>query len=81
MRYRAGQVDVAHTLPAYLGLGDLNAALLADNAAMLQALVLAAKAFVVLYGTEDLRAEQAVPLRLEGPVVDRFRFLDLAKGP
>src|SRR5690606_5644457 len=30
---------------------------------------------------EDARAEQPVPLRLEGAVVDRLRLLDLAIGP
>ena len=43
-----GQIDVAHALAAHLGLCDFNAALLADHAAVLEALVLAAQAFVVL---------------------------------
>jgi hypothetical protein len=57
-------------LAAHLRLDDLDAALLADDAAVLHALVLAAVALVVLDGPEDLRAEQAVPFRLEGAVVD-----------
>ena len=48
---------------------------------MLQALVLAAQALVVLHRPEDLGAEQAVAFRLEGAVVDRFRLLDLAERP
>src|SRR5690606_29995567 len=55
-------------------------ALLADDAAVLQALVLAAETFVVLDRTEDLRAEQAVALGLERAVVDGFGFLDFAVG-
>ena len=31
--------------------------------------------------TEDARAEQAVTLRLERAIVDRFRLLDFAEGP
>ena len=75
MRNRAGQLDVRHALTTHLGLCDLNAALLADDAAMLQALVLAAQALVVLDRTEDLGAEQAVTFRLERTVVDRLRLL------
>ncbi len=81
VRGRAREVDVAHALAAHLGLRDLDAALLADHAAVLEALVLAAKALVVLHGPEDLGAEQAVPLRLEGAVVDRLGLLHLAERP
>ena len=81
VRDRAGEVDVRHALAAHLGLGDLDAAFFADDAAVLQALVLAAQALVVLDRTEDLGAEQAVALRLEGAVVDRLRLLDLAERP
>src|SRR5690606_5583920 len=75
------QLDVTHALAAHLRLGDLDAALLADHAAMLQSLVLAAQALVVLHGPEDLRAEQAVPLGLESAVIDRLRLLHFAERP
>ena len=78
VRHRAGQLDVAHALAAHLGLRDFDAALLAHHAAVLQALVLAAQALVVLHGPEDLGAEQAVAFRLERAVVDGLRLLDLA---
>ena len=81
VRDRRGEVDVAHALAADLRLDDLDAALLADDAAVLHALVLAADALVVLHRAEDLGAEEAVPLRLEGPVVDGLRLLDLAVRP
>ena len=77
----ACQLDVPHALAAHLRLRDLDAALLADDAAVLQALVLAAQALVVLHRPEDLRAEQAVALGLERAVVDRLRLLDLAVRP
>jgi hypothetical protein len=48
----------------------LDAALVADDAAVLHALVLAAQALPVGDGSEDARAEQAIALRLEGAVVD-----------
>ena len=48
-----------------LRLRDFHAALLADDAAMLEALVLAAKTFVVLHGPEDLGAEEPVPSGLK----------------
>ena len=78
---RRGQRDVAHALAAHLGQRHLDAALLADQALVLHALVLAAQALVVLDRPEDARAEQAVALRLEGAVVDRLRLLDLAERP
>jgi len=51
---RAGQLDVRHTLTANLRLGNLNTAFFADNAAMLQPLVLATQALVVLDRAEIL---------------------------
>ena len=81
VRGRARELDVAHALAAHLGLRHFDAALLADDAAMLQALVLAAKALVVLHRPEDLGAEQAVAFRLERAVVDRFGLFHLAERP
>jgi len=81
VRNGRGQLDVPHAIAPHLGERDFDAALLADDAAILHALVLAAQALVVLDGTENAGAEQAVALRLEGPVVDRLRLLDLAIRP
>src|SRR5690606_960392 len=81
MRHRGGKLYVPHALAAHAGERNLHAALLADDALVLHALVLAAQALVVLDGTEDARAEEAVTLRLEGAVVDGLRLLDLAVGP
>ena len=60
---------------------DLHAAALADDALESDPLVLAAVALPVPRGTEDALAEQAVLLRLQRPVVDRLRLLDLTVGP
>ena len=76
-----GQIDMAHALATHFGLRDFNAALLADHAAVLQALVLAAQAFVVLDRPEDLGAKQAVALGLEGAVVDGFGLLHFTERP
>src|SRR5579859_2465422 len=78
---RRGQLDMAHALAAHLGQGHFDAALLADDAAILHALVLAAQALVILDGPEDAGAEQAVALGLEGTIVDGFGLLDLAERP
>ena len=75
------KLDMAHALAPDLLQRDLDAALLADDATILHALVLAAQALVVLDRPEDARAEQAVALGLEGPVVDRFGLFDLAERP
>src|SRR5690606_14103450 len=78
---RRGQLDVRHALTANLGQGDFNAALLADHTAVLEALVLAAQALVVLDRAKDLGAEQAVTLGLERTVVDGLWLFDFTKGP
>src|SRR5262249_20216395 len=70
-----------HALATHLGERHFDAALLADHAAVLEALVLAAQALIVLNRPEDLGAEQAVTLRLERAVVDGLRLLHLAVGP
>src|SRR5262249_41377006 len=62
---RRRERDVSEPLAADLRLGHLDAALVADDAAVLHALVLAAEALPVGDRAEDLRAEQAVALRLE----------------
>ena len=81
VRGRARELDVAHALAAHLGQRHFRAALFADDAAVLHALVLAAQALVVLDRSEDGRAEQAVTLGLERAVVDRFGLLHLAERP
>ena len=76
-----GQLDVPHALAADAGQSDLDAATVADDAAMLDAFVLAAGAFPVLDGAENAFAKQAALFRLESAVVDRFGVFDLAFGP
>ena len=79
VRGRAGKLDVAHALAAHLGQRDFNAALFADHATVLQALVLAAQALVVLDRPENLGAKKSVTLGLERAVVDGLRLFDFAE--
>jgi hypothetical protein len=72
---------VAHAVTAHLGLGHFNATLLANHATVLQALVFAAQAFIVLDRAKNLRAKQTITLRLEGAVVDGFGFFDFTERP
>src|SRR6185436_9439714 len=81
VRHRRGQLDVAHALAADFGLRDFDTAFVADDASVLHPFVFTAEAFPVGDRTEDLRAEQAVALGLEGAVVDRLRLGDFAVGP
>ena len=81
VRYRRCQLDVAHALAADLGLGDLNAALVADLALEADLLVLAAVALPVLGRAKDALAEQAVAFRLERAVVDGFGLFNFTVGP
>ena len=78
---RAGEVDVTHAFAANLGAGDFNAALFADHAAILEALVLAAKALIILHRAKDLGTEKTVAFRLLGTIVNRLRLLDFTVGP
>ena len=73
---RAGrrELDVAKAFATNFGQRDFNAALVADDAAVLHALVLAAEALPVGDRTKDASAEQAIAFRLEGTVVDRLRL-------
>ena len=81
MRAGAGQFDMAQAFAADARQGDFHAALVANHAAVLHALVLAAQAFPILRGTENAGAEQSIALRLEGTVVDGLRLGDLSVGP
>src|SRR5712692_8799996 len=80
---RAGrsQLDVAEALAADLAQGDFDAALIADNSAVLHPLVLAAQAFPVGDGAKNLGAEEAVALGFERAVVDGLRLGDFAVRP
>jgi hypothetical protein len=72
---------VAEALATHFGKGDFDAALVADHAAMLHALVLAAEALPVGDRAEDARAEKPVALRLEGAVVNGLGFSNLTMRP
>ena len=79
MRDRASQINVTEPFTTHLARDNLDTALLTDNAAMLHALVLAAVTLVILGRAKDLGTEKAVALGFEGPVVYRFRFLNLTE--
>src|SRR4051812_30465991 len=81
VRDRRGQVDVAHPLTADLLPSHLDAAALADDPLVADALVLAAVALPVLRRTEDALAEKAVALGLERAVVDGLGLRYLARRP
>ena len=77
----SSKLDVTHALTAHLGTGHLDAAALADDAAVADALVLAAAALPVAGGAEDLLAEEPVLFRLQGAVIDRLRLLHFTVRP
>src|SRR5579872_290549 len=80
---RAGrsQLDVAEAFTADFAQRDFHAALVADNSAVLHALVFPAEAFPVGDGTKNFGAEQTVTFRFEGTVVDGLRLGYFAVGP
>src|SRR6185437_9208454 len=71
----------AQALAAHFAECDFDAALVADDAAMLHAFVFAAQTFPVRHRTENFRAEQAIAFRLEGAVIDGLRLGDFAMRP
>src|SRR5690606_24217672 len=75
------ELDMAHALTAHTRQRHFHAALLADDALVLHALVLAAQALIILDRTKDAGAEKTVTFGLERTVVNRLRLFDLAVGP
>src|SRR5207248_8498102 len=81
VRTRRRQLDVTQTLAAHFRQRDFHAALVADHAAVLHALVLAAQALPVGDRAKNARAEQAVALRLKSAVINGFGLRHLAMRP
>ena len=75
------KLDVSHALAANATQGHLDAAAVADNALVLDALVFSTGAFPVPCGSEDALAEKAALFRFEGTVVDRLGVFHLTLGP
>ena len=76
-----GQFDVAHALTAHALKRNFDAALFAGDALVLDALILAAQALIVLDWSKDAGTEQTVALWLKSPVIDGFWLFDFAIGP
>src|SRR5438132_4317997 len=81
VRCRARELDVPHPFPTDLSKRHFDAALFTYDAAVLESFVLAAQALVVLDRPEDLGAEQAIALGLEGAIVDGLGLFHFAVGP
>ncbi len=81
VRARRSQLNVAHALATHLAYRDLDAALVADHAAVLHALVLAAQTLPVGDRSKNAGAEEPIPLRLERAVVDGLRLGYFAMRP
>src|SRR5262249_42146474 len=80
---RAGrsELDMPEAFAAHLAERHFDAALVADHAAVLHPLVLAAQALPVRDGAKNLGAEQSVALRFERAVVDGLRLGNLTMRP
>ena len=76
-----GKVDVTHALTAHAGEGNLNTATVADDAFMLDALILAARAFPIACRTEDTLAEEAAFFRLKSAIIDGLGIFYLSLAP
>ncbi len=67
-----------HAFPAHLLLCYFHTATVADNPFITNSFIFSAGTFVVFYGTENAFAEQTIPFRLIGSVVDGFRLQNLS---
>jgi hypothetical protein len=76
-----GELDVAHALATHAGERYFDAAAVADDTLVLDALVLSARALPIPRGTEDALTEESALLGLERAVVDRLGVFDFAAGP
>ncbi|MPN06672.1 hypothetical protein SDC9_153928 [bioreactor metagenome] len=81
VRNRHRQLDVSHALTAHLGLGDFDAAAIADDPLVLHTFVFTAVALPVAGRPEDAFAEETAFFGLETPIVDGLGILDLAERP
>ena len=78
---RNGQIDVAHPLSPNAAEGYLDATSVANHSLVLNALVLAARAFPITRRAEDALAKKPTFFRLERPIVDGLGILDLSLAP
>src|SRR5256884_3628357 len=81
VRTGRSQFDMAEAFAADLGQSDFDAALIANDAPMLHALVLAAKAPPIGDGAKNFGAEETVTLGLEGAVIDGLGLGDFTVRP
>ena len=81
MSDRSSQLNMTHSFATDTGKSNFDPTLFADYPLEFHPLVFPAKALIILVRPEYPCAKQTVALRLEGPVIDCFRFLDLTKGP
>ena len=75
------QFDVAHALTAHTRKCHLNAATVADDSLVLDALVFAAGTLPVAGGSENTFTEKAALFRFERTIIDRLRVLYFTGTP
>src|SRR5499427_968623 len=81
MRAGRSELDVAEALTTHFRQRDFHPALVADHAAVLHALVLAAETLPVGDRAENAGAEQTVALGFKGSVIDGLGLRHLAMRP
>ena len=72
---------MAHPFTTNLEVGHLYAATITNHTLVSDGLELAAIAFPFFRRSENLLAEESVPFRTQGPVIDCLRLLDLTVRP
>jgi len=81
MGYRTSQFNVPHSFSSNFSQSHLNTALLADDTAMFETLVLPTQALIILYRAKYFGAKKAIPFGLKSSVIDGLRFLYFTIGP
>ena len=74
MQSETGKVNMPHSFPAHFRQRNFHAAFFANNAAVLQSFIFAAKTLIITDRAKNFGAEQTITLGFEGTVIDGFRF-------
>ena len=81
MRYRSSQLNMAHTLTAYLGTSDLNTTAITDSTLMTDTFILTAMTFPITSWSKNFLAEKTILLWLQSTIVNSLWLQYLAMRP
>jgi hypothetical protein len=81
MTYRGSQLDVTHTFPSHLRVGNLDTTTVTDNSLIPDRLELSAVAFPLLGSSKNPFTKKSIFLGSQSPIVNSFRLFNFAVAP